>query len=167
MAVAKKTARKTVKTVSTVADDAFTTAETAANGAREQFDTLFAAFTENAETLRDQTEEFFETFRSNFETAQSRLKDTSTELVEDARKEMAEAVDYMNSLARVTSVSDALELHRDYWTNLLETRVERTKELTEASAEAAREAFEPYSKSFSALSFDTAGFEKFFPFSAK
>jgi hypothetical protein len=167
MAVAKKTARKTVKAVDTAAEDASTTVEAAAKGALDQFETLFAAFSDNAETMRDQTEELFDTIRNNYETAQSRFKETSADLVEDARKEMAEAVDYVNSLARVTSVADALELHRDYWTNLFETRVARTKELTEASAEAAREAFEPYSKTLSTFSFDTGGFEKFFPFSAK
>lgn len=162
MTVAKKTtARKTAAN----GGEAAATAKSAANGAHDQFDTLFAAFTTNADTLRDQTQEFMDQVRANFETAQSRFKKANEELVAAAREETAEAVDFVNNLSRAGTIADALDLHREYWTGRLDAGVERAKAFAEASLEATRETFEPFSKSLGA--FAPAGFEKFMPFAQK
>ncbi|MEE2691134.1 MAG: phasin family protein [Pseudomonadota bacterium] len=152
------------------AKPAETTAEAAqafSNTARDQFDTLLAAYNDQAETFRSQTEELMETVRGNFETAQTRFQSVNADLMSAAREEMAEAVDFANELARAKTFADALEIQRGYWTNLFQTRVERTRELTNATVEAARESFEPFSKSLGSAFAPTAAFEKFFPFAAK
>lgn len=166
MAVTKKTAvRKPVR-----ADEAFETAATDASSAfaaaNDHFQTVFSAFSENAESMRAQTEDMFETFRGNLETAQTRMKTMTADLAEAARTETAEAVTFVNELARAKTLADAIEIQRSYWTNLFETRVERAREMTKTTVEAARETFEPFSKSMGAAP-GLASFEKFFPFAAK
>lgn len=162
---AKKTVRKTAKIVTDNTADAFTAGESFSAAANDQFQTVLNAFTENAETLRTQTEDAMAAFRSNFEATQSRLQSVGAEMVEAARTEASEAVTFVNELARAKTIADALEIQRSYWTNLFETRVERTRELAKTSVEAARESFEPFSKSFATPAF--ASFEKFFPFATK
>ena len=166
MAVTKKTTvRKPVKTEEldeTLGFDA-AGAFTAAN---DHFQTVFSAFSENAESMRAQTEGMIDAFRGNLETAQTRLKSISADLAEAARTETAEAVTFVNELARAKTVADAIEIQRSYWTNLFETRVERAREMTKVSVEAARESFEPFSKTFAAAP-GFVSFEKFFPFATK
>lgn len=169
-AAAKKTAaRKTVqpaeKAVEAATGDAFASFENISNAARDQYDTFVAAVAENTDTLRDQAEEILETCRGSFETANEQLRSASAELLTAARTETAEAVEFVTELARAKTVADALEIQRDYWTNLFETRVQRARDLTQASFDAARTSFEPLSKSLTA--FPATGFEKFFPFAAK
>lgn len=159
MATAKKTApRRAAK----AADEA---TQTFAATARDQFDTLFTAFNDQAEAFRDQSEEFAETVRSNLEAAQSRFQSTGAELMNAAREDLAGAVEFANELARAKTVAEALEIQRNYWTGVFETRVERTRGFTNAAVETARESFEPFSKSYAA--FTAPSFEKFFPFAAK
>lgn len=159
-------AKKTSATIENGVEDAFASVETMSNAARDQFETITEAFTKNAETMRDQAEDLVEAFRGSFENARTRLQTVNTEFVNAAREETANAVDFVNELARAKSFADALEIQRGYWSNLFETRVERTRAFTNASVDAARETFEPISKSLSAFSANTA-FDKFSPFSAK
>lgn len=167
MTAAKKpTAIKTEKTADIAAFGGLATVENLSNAARDQFEKIAAVYAENAETFRGQAEDLMETVRGNFESARTRFNAVNADLVATAREEAAEAVDFMHNLARAKTVVDALEIQRDYWTNLFETRIERTQALTKATVEAARESFEPFSKSLSALS-TNAAFEKFNPFSAK
>lgn len=161
MAQARKTVRKTAKAESA---NAFETANFAA--ANDQIKTFIEAFAANAETVRGQTEDFLASARENFETAQTRFQAVGADLVSAAREEAADAVTFVNDLARAKTVGDALEIQRDYWTNLFETRVERARELTKASVEAARESFGPAAKSLAAMP-GFAAFEKLFPFGAK
>jgi hypothetical protein len=147
-------------------ENAFASVETMSNAARDQFDTISAAFTKNAETAREQAEDMIESFRGSFENARTRMQTVNAELVSAAREEAANAVDFVNDLARAKSVADMLEIQRGYWSNLFDTRVERTKKLANVSVEAARETFEPISKSLTAFSAN-ASFDKFMPFSAK
>jgi hypothetical protein len=170
MAAARKTAaRKTVKTetkaVEAKANDALASFENISNATRDQFETFVAAFTENSDALRGQAEELLETCRDGFETANEQIRSASADLMNAAREETAEAVEFVNELARAKTVADALELQRDYWTNLFETRVARARDLTQASFDAARTSFEPLTKSMNV--FPATGFEKFFPFAAK
>lgn len=177
MATAKKTAagKTTAKTAEAIADagktaqaaanDAFASIETISNAARDQFESFVAAVSENSKSLREQADEMIETYRDSLETAKEHMRTVNAELMNAAREETQEAVEFVNNLARAKSPVDALELQRDYWTKLFETRVQRARELTEASFEAARGSFEPFSTSLNA--FPATGFEKFFPFSAK
>lgn len=126
-------------------------AERVANGASEQFDSLFAAFNGNAETIRAQTEEVLDTLRANFEAAQERFAALNADFAEAAREETAEAVDFFNGLTRVTTVSEAIELHRNYWTGRFDAQLERAKSVTKTTMDAAQESFEPVAKSMSAL----------------
>ena len=159
----KKATRKTTKLVDA---NTFETTEGFTQAANDQFQTAFNAFNENAETMREHAEGVFAAVRENIETAQSRFQSVSRDLVEAAREEASEAVTFVNELARARTIADALEIQRSYWTNLFETRVERTREFARTTTEAARESFEPFSKSLTAFP-GLASFEKFFPFAAK
>ena len=105
--------------------------------------------------------------RAGFETAQERFSAVNADVMTAAREEMTDAVEFANELARAKSVSDAMEIQREYWTNLFETRVERTRAISQASAEAARETMEPFTKSMSSAFGAVPAFDKFFPFAAK
>lgn len=169
MAVSKKTAAdKSVK--SEALADAFVGAPLDAAGAftaaNDHFQTVFNAFSENAESMRAQTEDVVAAMRENFEAAQTRMKSFTADLADAARTETAEAVTFVNELARAKSVGDAFEIQRNYWTNLFETRVERAREMTKTSVEAARLSLEPFSKSMTSVP-GFASFEKFFPFGTK
>ncbi len=164
---AKKTATRRVTKPSdeageTMFNDTVSHFESAADQARSQFERLYANLNDHAETVRGQANELIETVRANVETTQAHLKSVNAELVEAARTEMAEAVDFANELARAKTVTDALEIQRSYWTRLFETRVERARGLTNASVEVARETIEPFSKTFAAA-FSPSAFERFFP----
>jgi hypothetical protein len=166
MAVNKKTmVRKLAKPEGTDETLGFDAAG-AFTAANDHFQTVFNAFSENAESMRAQTEDMIDAFRGNLETAQTRMKSIGADLAEAARTEAAEAVTFVNDLARAKTVVDAIEIQRSYWTNLFETRVERAREMTKTTVEAARESFEPFSKSFAAAP-GLASFEKFFPFATK
>ena len=163
---AKKTAtRRVTKSTDeageTMLNDSVSHFEAAADQARSQFERLYTNFNDQAETLRGQTDELMQTVRANVETTQAHLKSVNAELVEAARTEIAEAVDFANELARAKTVADALEIQRTYWTRLFETRVERVRGLTNSSVEVARETIEPFSKSFAAA-FSPTAFERFF-----
>lgn len=138
-----------------------------ADAARGQYETALKTFNDNAEMMRAHAEESFAAARVGFETAGEKLRAVSADAMTQAREEMTGAVEFANELSRAKTLGDALEIQRNYWTKLFETRVERARAMTEASVEASRSAFEPLNKSFgSALSF-TPSFDKFFPFASK
>lgn len=161
MAVAKKsTVRKIAKSASP-ANDAFGEGDVFSTGQAQSF---MNAFSMNAETFREQAEDVAAAVRGNFEQTQSRLQAVSADLMTAAREEATEAIAFVTDLSKAKSVGDALEIQRTYWTNLFETRVERAREMTKASVEAARESLEPFSKTMANAPAFSA-FEKFFPFS--
>lgn len=164
---AKKTATRRVNKSAeeageTMYNETVSQFDAASDQARSQFERIYANFNDHAETMRGQTNELIESVRANVETAQAHLKSVNAELVEAARTEISEAVDFANELARAKTVADALEIQRSYWTRLFETRVERVRGLTNSSVEVARETIEPFSKSFAAA-FSPTAFERFFP----
>ncbi len=170
---AAKTATKTAKpngdaTVKSApaANDAFMTAESFTKAAQEQFETLMGAFTGNADEVRGKVTEIAEEMRGRFEKTSKRVADVNAGLVEAARTETADAVQFANDLAKAKTFADALEIQRGYWTNLFETRMERARELTEVSVEAARENLTPVQGDFTPV-FDVKAFESFFRFPAK
>lgn len=163
---AKKTRRVAKPDAAEAGDTMFTDTvthfEAAADQARTQFERLYANFNDQAETFRGQANELIEAVRTNAEATREHIKSMNAELVEAARTEMAEAVDFANELARAKTVADAFEIQRSYWTRLFETRVERARGLANASVEAARETMEPLSKTLAAA-WSPAAFERFFP----
>lgn len=161
---AKKTAPKSAAPETFAA---FTDVSAFAETAREQYETALKSFNENAENFRVQTEQSFASTRDGFEAAGERMRAMSADALTHAREEMTEAVDFANELARAKSINDALELQRNYWTNLFETRIERARAYTEASVEASRSAFEPLNKSFASAFAFAPAFDKFFPFASK
>lgn len=135
--------------------------------ARSQYENALMTFNDAAEKFRTQTEETYASARKGFDAANERMRAVGADAVAAVREEMTDAVDFANEIARAKSISEALEIQRDYWTNLFETRVERTRAIAEASVEAAREAFEPFNRSYSSAFAFAPSFDKFFPFASK
>ena len=137
------------------------------DAARDQYETALKSFNESAEKFRAQTEETMNSAREGFDAASERMRTVSADAMTHARVEMTEAVDFANELVRAKSVNDALELQRNYWTKLFETRVERARAYTQASVDASRSAFEPLNKSLTSAFAFAPSFDKFFPFASK
>lgn len=170
-------AKETVEKAATAAaSDAFGFAEKA----RDQYTDFLKAMNENAEKFSGATQEMMEESRERMEQAQARFQEMGAEAMETARQDMTDAVDFANELARAKTMGDALEIQRDYWTRFFETRMERTKAMTEQMVEATRETVEPFTKTpftqtttafpmpFSAAAaFDADAFKAFFPFAAR
>lgn len=165
MAAARKTAKRAAKPA-----DAQVTAANAAEdftaAAQEQFETVMQSFTGNMEEMREKAEEITGAMRERFEKTQKHVADVNAGVMEAARSEISGAVQLTNDLAQAKSFADALQIQQNYWTSLLETRMERAREITEASVDAARETMTPAETSFSAF-FDPKTYEKFFPFAPK
>ncbi len=140
--------RKTATAKKTPVDKTFT-------AANDHFGAIAGQFGFDAETVRE-----------NVESLRSRFETVGGDLIEAARQDTADAVAFVNELVQAKTVGDALEIQRNYWTNLFETRIERAREWTNASVEATRDAFEPASKALAALP-GFAAFEKAFPFGRK
>ncbi|MBB5517288.1 phasin family protein [Amphiplicatus metriothermophilus] len=149
------------------ANEAFATAGAFAETAARQYDAFLTAFNGQAEAVRENAEEFAEAARANLETIQNRARAVSADFVAAAQDETARAIDFANELVRARTVADALEIQRDYWTNLFETRLERVRKLADASVETARESFEPFAKSLNAAAATAGSLGKVFPFAAK
>lgn len=177
-ATAKKTtAKKTVKaapkaaekettngyTENGHAEGAFAFAETA----RTQYDEFMKSMNFDTEEFSGRAQEMFDASRESFEVAQSRFQEVSAEAVEATRQEVADAVDFANELARAKSVGDAMEIQRDYWTRLMDTRIERMRTMTETMVDATRETMEPVNKSMTTAFGAMPDFKAFFPFTAK
>ncbi len=175
MPSSKKSAQESAETfqsaIESTAEETTSSAFAAADAwpdvARDNYETALKSFNGNAEKFRAQTEETIASAREGFQAANERMRAVGADAMAAAREEMTDAVDFANNLVRAKSVSDALEIQREYWTKLFETRVERARALTEASTEAAREAFAPFNRSFTPAFSFTPSFDKFFPFGTK
>jgi hypothetical protein len=172
MAAAKKTTTRRVAkdvedTLETEAQSAFDAVSSWSDAARDQYETALKTFNDNAEKFRAEAEEAFAAARDGFEAANERIKSVNADLMTAAREEISEAVEFANELARAKSAADAFEIQRSYFTKLFDTRAERLRAFTEASAEAARAAFEPMSKSYATAFAFTPAFDRFFPFQGK
>lgn len=137
------------------------------DAAREQYETALKTFNDNAEKFRAQTEEALYEARKGFDAAGERMRAVNANAMAVAQEEMTEAVGFMNELARARTIGDALEIQRDYWTKMFETRVERARTMTEATVEATREVMEPMSRTYASAFAFAPAFDKFFPFSSK
>ena len=172
MAAAKKSATRRVakeveETIENGAEQAFSAVTSWNDAARDQYETALKSFNDSAEKFRADAEEAFASAREGFETANERIQAVNADVMTAARDEIAEAVAFANEIARAKSIGDAFEIQRGYFTKLFETRTERFRTMTEASADAARAAFEPMTKSYASAFAFAPSFEKFFPFSGK
>ena len=177
MATAKKTAARRApakKAVDDMAEQIENTAEASMSAftdyteeARGQFETMVSTFTENAEAARAQSEEAVAAWRESFEHASEQVRAVSADAGEAVREDMAQAVDFANELARAKSMTDAMDIQREYWNNVLETNFERSKRYSEAAIDASRASMEPVTKTFEAFQSMTPNFKAFFPFSGK
>lgn len=164
---ATKRAANTRKAAEKSVNGAPDAAEAWTEAARDQYETALRAFTDNAEKFRTQTEDAFASARDGFDAAGERMRAVSADTMAAMREEMSDAARFATELARAKSVGDALEIQRDYWTKLFETRVERVRAFTETSTEVARDTFEPMSRSFAAAFSFSPAFDKLFPFASK
>ncbi|MDZ7629212.1 MAG: phasin family protein [Parvularculaceae bacterium] len=172
MATAKKTATRRVakdieQTIEHGAENAFADASAWSDAARDQYETALKSFNDSAEKFRADAEEALTATRDGFDAANERMKSFNADAMTAAQEEITGAVEFANELAHAKSIGDAFEIQRTYFTKLFETRSERLRSLTEASADAARAAFEPMTKTYaSAFSF-APSFDRLFPFAGK
>lgn len=175
MAAKKPATRRVAKdiedTIETGAETAFDSVNIWSDAARDQYETALKSFNDSAEKFRADAEAAFSAAREGFDAVNERIQAVNADVMTAARDEISEAVAFANNLARAKSIGDAFEIQRDYCTKLFETRSERLRAMTEASADAARAAFGPMTKGYaSAFSFAPAfpmSFDKFFPFAGK
>lgn len=172
MAAAKKTptrrvAKDAVEPVEIGAETAFAAVNTWSDAARDQYETALRTFNDNAEKFRADAEEAFATAREGFDAANERIKTVNADILAATREEITEAVEFANELARAKSAGDAFEIQREYFTKLFDARAARFRAMTEASAEAARAAFEPMTKTYATAFSFAPGFDRFFPFGGK
>jgi hypothetical protein len=172
MAAAKKSSTRRIakdveETFENGAETAFAAVNNWSDAARDQYESALKTFNENAEKFRADAEDAFAAARDGFEAANERIKTVNADLMTATREEISDAVEFANELARAKSVADAFEIQRDYFNKLLDTRAARFRSLTEASADAARAAFEPMTKSYSTAFSFAPSFDKFFPFGGK
>lgn len=167
MATATPTKKAPAKKAAVKKDsDAFEMTGAFAENAQEYFSEFVTKMSEAAEDMREQAEDFAADMRARFESQQKLAADMNADVVEAAKTEVADAVQFASDLGQAKTFADALEVQQAYWTNLFETRVARSQELTEKSVEAAKEAFAPFQGALPTM-FDTSAFEKFFRFPAK
>jgi hypothetical protein len=172
MAAAKKIATRRVAkdiedTIENGAETAFATVNNWSDAARDQYETALKTFNDTAEKFRAETEEAFAAARTGFDAANERMQTVNADIMAAARDEISDAVEFANEIARAKSAADAFEIQRGYFTKLFDTRAARFRSLTEASADAARAAFEPMTKSYATAFSFAPSFDKFFPFGGK
>ncbi len=174
MATAKTTATKKTAAKKTTARNGAAKPETAdimsfgdsaewANAAKNQFDTMLNAFGGDFEDMRAKAEEMSEEVQARFKATQDRAAQTNAMLIEAAQEEVTDAVQLASDLSGAKTFADALTIQQSYWTKLFETRLERARDITEASVEAARDTLSPVEAPFANFN----PFEKFFAFPAK
>lgn len=154
-------AAATKETKTNPTEEAINTAEDFSAAARDQFEAMMTTFTASTEDMREQAEEMTGEIRARFEKSQETAAKINAEIVNAAQAETADAVQFVTNLGQAKTFADALEVQQSYWTNLFETRMERTRKLTETSVEAARENFAPVKSPFTAM-FDTNAFADLF-----
>lgn len=153
---AEKAAAEVQETTTKAAED-FTAA------AQDQFRQMIDAFTGNSEELREQGAAVADEMRARFEKTQQQVADVNANFVAAAQTEFTEAVQFANDLASAKTFADALSVQQNYWSNLFNTRVERTRELTENSLTVVRETMTPIGGSMTEMFDPSKMFAKVYP----
>ena len=154
------------KAATQTANDALETAGAFAENAQDYFSEFVTKMSASTDEMREQAEDLTEDMRARFEAQQKMAADVNAEIVEAAKSEISDAVQFASDLGQAKTFADALEVQQAYWSNLFETRVARTQDLTAKSVDAAKEAFAPY-KTDMPSAFDMSAFQKFFSFPTK
>ena len=131
--------------------------------AKEQFDTMVSSFTGNFDEIRSESEKFAETAQARLKAVQERAAKNNARLMEAAQEDMTSAVQFASDLGKAKTFVDALNVQQSYWKTVFETGMARTREMTEATVEAARETMTPAELPFANMK----AFEKFFVFPVK
>ena len=161
MAAATSTKAKTAETTATEAT--MNVAEDMTAAAQDQFQKMTEMFAGNSEELRAQAETLTEEMRVRVEKTQKALADTNAELVEAARTELSDAVQFTNDLTSAKTFADALTVQQNYWTSLFQNRIERAQDMTQNSVDVARESLTPMNASFGSMFDQSKMFGAFFP----
>ncbi|MEM6537998.1 MAG: phasin family protein [Pseudomonadota bacterium] len=137
--------------------------------AKEQYETLAKAFSDNAGEFQGKTQEFLDASKESFEVMQSHMRDAGTGMITAAREDIEDAVDFANELSSAKSVTEAFDIQRDYWTRYFETRVSRARTMFSDGTTAIRETAEPIQQVASSTFGDSpmASMTNFFPFAKK
>lgn len=163
---AKRATKTAAKKTQAAAVPAVNEAEDFSANVRAQFENMMSQFTGNTDEMREKAEEMTEEMRTRFEKQQQLAANMNAEIVEAAKTEVSDAVQFVSELGQAKTFTDALTIQQDYWSNLFETRMARTQVMTEKTTEAAKEALTPATSDFGAM-FDMSAFEKMFRFPAK
>lgn len=167
MATATPTKKAPAKKAATqTANDTFGNAGAFAENAQDYFSEFVTKLSASTEEMREHAEDLAEDVRERFETQQKLAADVNAEIAEAAKTEISDAVQFASDLGQAKTFADALQVQQAYWSNLFETRVARTQDLTAKSVDAAKEAFTPY-KTDLPSAFDMSAFQKFFSFPTK
>lgn len=157
------TTKAAEKAAAQVEETATKTVEDFTTAAQDQFRQMVDAFTGSTEELREQGAAVAEEMRTRFEKTQKQVADVNAGFVAAAQTEVSEAVQFANDLASAKTFADALSVQQNYWSNLFNTRVERTRELTENSLTVARETMTPIGGSMTEMFDPSTMFSKLFP----
>ncbi|MHA7872643.1 MAG: phasin family protein [Hyphococcus sp.] len=167
MTAATKTAAKTTataaNTVEKQTEDAMNVASDITAAAQDQIQKMVDMAADNAEEMRAQTETMVDDLRARFEKTQKHMADANAEIVEAARTEVTDAVQFANDLASAKTFADALDIQQKYWTSLFNTRVERAQEMTQSAVDVARESMQPVNASMTAMFDPSKMFANLFP----
>lgn len=153
---AEKAAAEVQETTTKAVEDMTTAAQ-------DQFRQMIDAFAGNSEELREQGAAMADEMRARFEKTQKQVADVNADFVAAAQTEVSDAVQFANDLASAKTFADALTVQQNYWSNLFNNRVERTRELTEASLTVARETMTPIGGSMTEMFDPSKMFAKAFP----
>lgn len=177
MANAKTTTKKTVKSAAKKADAAVNAALANSDGAFKHAEDFTASARGHVENFYSQMTDMSEDWRETAEdvageiqTRVSRQQEVASELgqhmVDAARTEMSDAVQFANELTQAKTFADALEIQQNYFTSLFERRIERSREMTERTVEVTKEAMSPMNADFGSF-FSARPFDAFFRAASK
>ncbi len=85
---------------------------------------------EQSEKLREQMTGLTEVVRERAAAAQHHFQEANTDLMNTARDELHDMMQLQHDLVNADNITDMLELQRDFFSSLMETRMQRMRDLT-------------------------------------
>ena len=148
-AAATPAAAKTTKEAAPKAAE--TTTPYFAGAVHEQIERVYSAFSVNTGEFREQADELQSALSDGLKATQEHVQATSSEFSEAVSAEFQDAIALGTSLTKVKSPTEALELQKEYWTKLYETRAERARNWTQAGIDVAQDTTTPVATAFNTL----------------
>ncbi|MEM9013776.1 MAG: phasin family protein [Pseudomonadota bacterium] len=154
---AKKTTKKTAakkaapKSVATNENDPTAAFEAYSEAAREKFVRVTEDFSEGAEQMRETLTELAGDLSERATHTGEQVSAMTSELMDAAKDEVTDAVQFANDLMKAKSFGDALEIQREYWTDLFQARTERARDLSERAMALTKDNLDPITDKASAL----------------